>query len=249
VFEQLDFLFPRFRTRPPPTPPQQDVLKLPSREVPLRFIHNESARRYILRVTDDGAARVTVPRRGSVKAAREFAHQHLAWLEKQFQKRDAQPTRPISWTDGTEILFRGEPARLIVDSSRKEVRLADQTIAIRGKPDDLRPLVERHLIKVAVRELAPCVWKFASLHQLTVHRVTVRGQRSRWGSCSTRKTISLNWRLIQAPSFVRDYIILHELMHLREMNHSRRFWRHVEQACPDYAKAEAWLNRHSHLLK
>jgi hypothetical protein len=77
----------------------------------------------------------------------------------------------------------------------------------------------------------------------------VRNQRSRWGSCSRRRTISLNWRLIQTPAFVRDYIILHELMHLREMNHSARFWRQVEIVCPDYRNAEHWLKQHSRMLR
>jgi len=76
-----------------------------------------------------------------------------------------------------------------------------------------------------------------------VKRVTVRGQRTRWGSCSRRGTISLNWRLIQTPEDVRDYIILHELAHLRQMNHSDRFWREVERLCPDYRSAERWLKQ------
>jgi predicted metal-dependent hydrolase len=73
----------------------------------------------------------------------------------------------------------------------------------------------------------------------------VRNQRSRWGSCSRRGTISLNWRLIQTPVSVRDYVILHELAHLKEMNHSKRFWREVARLCPDYKEAENWLKRHS----
>jgi predicted metal-dependent hydrolase len=89
----------------------------------------------------------------------------------------------------------------------------------------------------------------AGQHQLQVNRITVRNQRSRWGSCSRRGTISLNWRLIQTPVFVQDYIILHELMHLREMNHSARYWREVANVCPDYPVAERWLKRHAALLR
>src|SRR5438067_312828 len=81
-------------------------------------------------------------------------------------------------------------------------------------------------------EFPPRVMELAALCDLRIQRVTVRDQKSRWGSCSRRATISLNWRLIQTPDFVRDYVILHELMHLREMNHSRRFWRHVQNVCP-----------------
>ena len=114
---------------------------------------------------------------------------------------------------------------------------------------NLRPAVENHLRRLAVRELPPRVLELASLHQLTVRRVTVRDQKSRWGSCSRRGTISLNWRLVQTPIQVRDYIILHELMHLREMNHSARYWREVERVCPDYLAAERWLKQHPDLLR
>jgi predicted metal-dependent hydrolase len=82
-----------------------------------------------------------------------------------------------------------------------------------------------------------------------VRRISIRNQRSRWGSCSRRGTISLNWRLIQAPPAVRDYLILHELAHFREMNHSQRFWREVARLCPQFAEAERWLNQHSDLLR
>jgi len=77
----------------------------------------------------------------------------------------------------------------------------------------------------------------------------VRNQRTRWGSCSRRGVISLNWRLIQLPAFVSDYVVLHELMHRRQLNHSDKFWREVEQVCPDYRSAERWLKQHSGLLR
>ena len=72
-------------------------------------------------------------------------------------------------------------------------------------------------------------------------RVSIRNQRSRWGSCSRRGTIPLNWRLVQVPPFVREYVLLHELMHRRELNHSARFWRLVAAACPRYVEARRWL--------
>ena len=79
-------------------------------------------------------------------------------------------------------------------------------------------------------------------------RVSVRNQKTRWGSCSRKGTISLNWRLIQAPEFVRDYIILHELAHRWQMNHSDKFWREVERLSPDYLTAEQWLKANLSIL-
>jgi predicted metal-dependent hydrolase len=97
---------------------------------------------------------------------------------------------------------------------------------------------------LAVCELTQRTLELAAQVGEQINRVSIRNQRSRWGSCSLRRTISLNWRLIQTPPFVVDYIILHELMHLRQMNHSRRFWAEVEKVCPAWREAEAWLRRH-----
>ena len=83
----------------------------------------------------------------------------------------------------------------------------------------------------------------AAQHGLAVRRVSIRNQRSRWGSCSSRGDISLNFRLLLMPDFVREYILVHELMHLRQANHSIRFWRLVEAACPRFREAERWLKQ------
>ena len=83
----------------------------------------------------------------------------------------------------------------------------------------------------------------AATHAVTVARVSIRNQQSRWGSCSRRGAITLNWRLVQVPPFVREYVLVHELMHRRELNHSARFWRHVAAACPRYLEARRWLHQ------
>jgi hypothetical protein len=163
----------------------------------------------------------------------------------------ARPSRPKEWWIGTEILFRGEPVKLEagVNGESGMIRFGSEVVKATNPAADLRPTIERHLWRLAANELPPKVLEYAALHQLPVRRITVRNQRSRWGSCSRRGTISLNWRLIQTPAFVRDYLVVHEIMHLKEMNHSSRFWREVERACPDYEAAEQWLKRHSSLLR
>jgi predicted metal-dependent hydrolase len=128
------------------------------------------------------------------------------------------------------------------------VRIDGEVIEAGDGVGDLRPLVERHLRELAQRELASRAWELAARHSCALGKVCIRNQRTRWGSCSRRGTVSLNWRLIQVPETVRDYLILHELMHLREMNHSRRFWQEVERVCPGYREAERWLRRNAALL-
>ncbi|MBM3859128.1 MAG: M48 family metallopeptidase [Verrucomicrobia bacterium] len=240
---QLDFLFNPLRTVG--TSPHK--LNVAGREVPILFVRNHRAKRYILRVKS-GSVRATVPRGGSVEKARRFAEQNFAWIAKQLQK--PQPTPSHAWQHGTEFFYRGDVVALHVEPSHNGniVTFGDQIIRV-AHAIDLRAAVECHLWRLAAKELYQRTMELAKLHNVIIHRITVRNQRSRWGSCSRRGTISLNWRLIQAPVFVRDYIIQHELMHRREANHSKRYWQHVEEVCPGYEKAEAWLKQHRRLLR
>ena len=101
---------------------------------------------------------------------------------------------------------------------------------------------------MANAELPARCMDLARQHGLAVTRVTIRNQRSRWGSCSSRGAIALNWRLVQMPAAVSDYVILHELMHLKQPNHSRRFWREVASVCEGWREAEQWLRAHGREL-
>jgi predicted metal-dependent hydrolase len=225
-------------------------LRVGARPVRLWLVRNRRARRYVLRLRPDGAARVTIPRSGSAIEARRFAERNAAWLEKQLLRQAAQPRRPATWAIGTEILFRGERVRLEACSEGQDglVRFGSEAVHVPDMAADLRPAIERHLRRLAARELPVRVLELAALHKFPVQRVTVRNQRSRWGSCSRRGTISLNWRLVQTPPAVRDYLVLHELAHLKEMNHSRRFWNEVARLCRDFREAEHWLKQHASLL-
>lgn len=231
--------------------PVEEFLALTHGQISLALVRHPRARRYVLRLRPDGSARVTIPRGGSSAEARKFAARNVAWVERALRRLSRNPITPGKWRIGTEILFRGELVRIEagVNDRSGQICLGTDTIKANDLAVDLRPAVERHWWKLAAKELPPKVFEFAARHQLNVTRVTVRNQKSRWGSCSRRGTISLNWRIIQAPPFVRDYLILHELMHLRQMNHSAKYWREVESVCPDYMIAERWLKQHSALLR
>lgn len=243
---QLEWIFgPK-----PPDPPDPEWLPAGSRRVRLWFVRNRRARRYVLRLRPDGSARVTVPRGGSLAEARHFAARNTHWIERQLLRQTLQPRRPESWRAGTELLFRGERVRLQTapNGPASLVRFGAETVPVADADGDLRPAVEGHLRRLAAIELPARVLELAAQHRLPVRRVAIRNQRSRWGSCSRRGTISLNWRLVQTPPAVRDYLVLHELAHLRQMNHSRRFWEEVARLCPNYREAERWLKEHSGLL-
>ena len=103
----------------------------------------------------------------------------------------------------------------------------------------------RSVREQARRELPARLMELAAAHGLTVARVSIRNQRWRWGSCSRSGHICLNWRLVTMPPPVRDYVLVHELMHLKRLDHSRAFWKLVAKACPAYKEARAWLRKQS----
>jgi predicted metal-dependent hydrolase len=125
---------------------------------------------------------------------------------------------------------------------RNRAWIDDQLTRLR--PSALTPEAQRAW-RARAREVLPTpLYELANQHGCLVTAVSIRSQRTRWGSCGRDGHISLNWRLMLMPEWVRDYVLLHELMHLRRMDHSPKFWRHVEAACPDYRVARQWLRLH-----
>ncbi|MFI5357967.1 MAG: M48 family metallopeptidase [Opitutales bacterium] len=224
------------------------------------FQRSPRARNYRLTLRRDGTAVAVIPARGSVREAERFVANHRDWLDRARARQARRPRGAEVWTIGTHVLWRGEMCEIrsatvapfsIPDGqvvSRPQVCLAADVFRVPALEGDLRPTLEAHFLRRAKIELPARTWELSVITDVEVKHVTVRNQRSRWGSCSAGGTISLNWRLVQAPEFVRDYIIHHELMHLREMNHSTRFWAQVEEVCPGWREAERWIKRNGSLL-
>jgi predicted metal-dependent hydrolase len=235
---------------PSPTPVYPRVEEKPDVQTAVVFKRSLQAKRYRLTLRSDGVAVVTIPGRGSERVAREFFAQQGAWLERAQARQRAKPRAANIWLVGTSVLWRGEltEIRKAVDGERPQVCLAADVFKVARLEGDLRPTLEAHFLRRAKVELTARTWGLAAETGMEVKEVGVRNQRTRWGSCSTGGVISLNWRLIQASDAVRDYVIYHELMHLREMNHSRRFWQRVEEVYPAWREAELWLKRNSSLL-
>ena len=184
----------------------QLVLPLLARDYPTVLVRHRKARRYIIRVLDDGTVRVTMPWRGSKREALQFVEKCAEWIAERRHRLLDRPALPASGF--------GEAGSL----TRAKAELPHQLLAL------------------------------ARQHGVAVTRVSIRNQRSRWGACSAKGSITLNWRLILVPDFVREYVMVHELMHRRELNHSKRFWGHVRAACPRYREARQWLLTEGHRL-
>jgi predicted metal-dependent hydrolase len=177
----------------------------------LFFVRHRKARRYWIRVVDDGRVRVTIPRGGSKRDALAFVERERAWIDNERRLHSERQAR------------------------REAQRGADGQQPLRHRPPPC------DLLARAKRELPARLLELAATLALTVNKVSVRNQKSLWGSCSRTGHISLNWRLVRMPDAVRDYVMIHELMHLKRMDHSRKFWRLVAAACPDYRELRRQL--------
>lgn len=211
----------------------------------IEFVRMRRARRYIVRVRPDGTVRVTIPRGGSRDEAARFVHRQMSWIAKERQRVAAALVTPV-WADGASMMLRGAlvPIRLErLSTGRTIVSYGERSVAL-PVDGNIHRAIQADLRMLAREELGRRLHVLAAAHQVTVSAFTIRNQRSRWGSCSRSARIALNYRLIQMPAAVSDYVMLHELMHVKEQNHSRRFWRLVEQVCPDFREAERWLRKH-----
>ena len=206
------------------------------RVVMVRMVRHPRSRRYVLRVQADDTVRLTVPPSGTRAAALSFLRRELPWIERQ---------RYAAARHAGSILLRGivVPLETRGEGERREVRFGGQSVAIR-RGESARAAACRRLREIASGELRGRLAAIAAELGVAVTHATIRSQETRWGSCSPDGAIALNWRLVQMPDAVRDYILVHELMHLHQPNHSRRFWALVERACPDHKAARRWLKAH-----
>jgi len=211
----------------------------------VRLRRHRQARRYTLRVVAvTREAVLTMPPRGSFREAREFAERHGAWIA---ARLDRLP-RPAPFEHGSEIPLRGvvhaiahrRGARGTVWSEID--RDGRRQLCVNGDAAHVARRITDYLKREAKRDLEAAVSRYADRLGVTVRRISIRDQVSRWGSCSTSGALSFSWRLVLAPRFVLEYLAAHEVAHLLEMNHSVRFWRLLGRICPDMERAKAWLD-------
>ena len=213
----------------------------------VRLRRHRQARRYTLRIhAVDREVVLTMPPRGSVKQAKEFAQKHGGWIAARLRRLPDT----VPFVHGTVLPLRGIEHRIdhrrgasAVPSGSK-AHAGAHLLCVAGAAPHLPRRVRDFLKREAKRDLETASRTAALALGVDIKRVSVRDQSSRWGSCSSTGVLSYSWRLILAPPFVLAYLAAHEVAHLIEMNHSRRFWRLVERICPDMDRAKAWLDVH-----
>lgn len=201
------------------------------------------ARNFTLRVGGPARAPVlTMPNRGSIYDAQKFLERHSGWLTSQLARLPA----PSPIAEGSEVPLRGVPHGIRHAGHRRGIavlRLAGERpeLVVAGDPAHLRRRIVDFLKREARRDVEDAVMRYAGLLDVWPTAIRLRDQTSRWGSCSASGHLSFSWRLIMAPPFVLNYLAAHEVAHLRELNHSSRFWTLVAAICPDFEAARTWL--------
>lgn len=228
---------------------QQELLRVGNQSVAVTLRTNPRARRLIVKVhPSTGEVSIVAPSARSLPRAKDFARKEAEWIA----ARLAQVPEPVRLDPGAEVPFRGKDYVIRRAAGPREGgergavwidREAPRpTLRVAGRAEHAARRVEDWLRSEARKELTRKTFMYAAEMRVTPARITVRDTASRWGSCSTKGGLSYSWRLIMAPSFVLNYVVAHEVAHLREMNHGPRFWRLVEQMTPDLADAQAWLH-------
>lgn len=218
------------------------LLAIEGRSIAVSFRRNAKARRLVLRLSRDRAGViVTLPPRVSRSEALDFARKSSRWISERLKSEPAG--RPLR--TGAEILIRGERCLIRHSGSRRgTVALAEACVIVSGDEAHLGRRLTDWLKAEAKRDLLKASEFYATAMGVKFHRLSVRDQKSRWGSCSSDGTLSYSWRLVLAPPFVLDYVAAHEVAHLKHMNHGRHFWRLVLTHCPNASRAKSWLKAH-----
>jgi hypothetical protein len=216
-----------------------ETLALPTGLARVEWRRSSRARRVSLRIDPTGGAVVvTLPTRATRKAGMALLMGHAEWVS----NRLAALPEAITFTEGAAIPIVGIPHRIRHDlSARGGAFLLDQELHVTGAPEFLSRRVRDFLRQEARRRLGALVSAKAALIGIVPKRVTMKDTTSRWGSCAPDKSLALSWRLVMAPAFVQDYVVAHEVAHLRHMNHGPNFWSLVDELTPHTKAAIPWL--------
>lgn len=207
-------------------------------------------RRLSLRVRA-GRVELLAPNNVALSQLKQFATKHQAWwLDALRSNPVAQPIIKRTVEDGAFWPLLGEEIQLRFRTGQRQIELTDQQLICQLPQPDKTQARHKHLQawwrEYAYQHLAERTQFFAQALGEAPSEIQIKTYRARWGSCDARRRIQYNWKLICLPSWVVDYVVVHELCHLKQMNHSPAFWQQVNRLYPDTPKAKMWLKQHGH---
>jgi predicted metal-dependent hydrolase len=209
-----------------------------------RIRRSTRARRVRVTVDNDGTVTVTLPRRAPERAAADAVQELAPWIARR-RRTLARAAAEVARAPDT-VPYLGADLTLVPQPGRERVHRRGDTLLV--PQGDARPALERFFRRAARGEIAPRLDAATARAGSAYTGLTIRGQRTRWASCSTEGRMSFNWRLLLAPAEILDYVVEHEVCHLEVMDHSPRFWALLESRVPDWRTHAAWLRRYGSTL-
>jgi hypothetical protein len=225
--------------------PENDLTALPETDLTYRVRRSDRARRVRITVDRAGTVEVVLPQRLPQRAAEEAVSEFRPWIDRRLADVGRQQAAVLA--RGDTVPYLGQSLTVITQPGRTRVVRRGQTLVVPEGPKRQAAL-ERWYRRMAREEISARLDRVCALAGLTYTKLTIRDQRTRWGSCSRTGAMSFNWRLLLAPEAVLDYVIWHEACHLAVMDHSPRFWSLVAQYCPGYREQVSWLKRNGATL-
>lgn len=248
----MPFAVSLFKKAPPPPRAVERVHEVAGRTLPLRIVQNYRARRLTLRIDTGGRGlRVTTPPGIAKREIDRFLDRHEDWIAQRLKEIPVRPeVRP-----GIRIPIRGVPHRIVHEPAARGTVKIDRSdpdlprIVVYGEREHLPRRLADFLKREAKRDMEKLVEKHATAVGKRAKAIRYRDTSSRWGSCTANGTLSFSWRIMMAPRPVIDYLVAHEVAHLKEMNHGPKFWRLCEKLCPATDECKAWLKKNGGALQ
>ena len=234
----------RFDSRQKAEPAQTEIETIDGRRVRVRLIVNPRARHVSVRIDPTRREAIaTAPTKRHLKHAAQFAAERAGWIAQELSRLP----RGISLSPGSFIPLRGVEHELVYKHGRTPARIDEDMLPRLIVPASDAALFESRVLRYLKDQARTDLIDRVATHSVTLgvkpERIQVKELRSRWGSCSVDGVLSFSWRVVLAPPFVLDYLAAHEVAHLKEMNHSRRFWAQVRRCIPDYERGRDWLHK------
>lgn len=201
-------------------------------------------------IETDGTLTVRAPIKMRESDILRFIEAKADWIRRKQVKAQEEAVLPHRYVDGEAFLYLGQEIPLRLVPNQKPALVMEGVFKLtKSAQSDAESVFETWYRQQARKVIVERMAFFARNHNLTPKKLRISSARTRWGSCSTKGTLSFTWRLVMAPPDVIDYVVVHELCHLKEMNHSKTFWTLVEAILPDYRKRRAWLKKNGSSLK
>jgi predicted metal-dependent hydrolase len=238
------------RLNTPPPALEQRSIQLADKLISYTLKRSPKRRSIGLQINDQGLT-VSMPLRASEKWLHSVLQDKAQWVVDKLDSWQSKQAPLQKWADGEPILFRGETfiLRVMPGLLKTPPQLTASELIIHVVDIGNQPAIKRKITQwyrnEAERVFDECVVHFAALMNVSPREIKLSSARTQWGSCTSRGVVRLNWQLVTMPLHLIDYVVVHELAHLQEMNHSAAFWSVVGSVCPDYAKMRGELRKWS----